>query len=199
MTKSKINTTIAVLAGGQSRRMGVDKALLPFGEMSLLERTARAALGSGCSVLIVGRNQPAEWALAGVRFVLDDAPEMGPLSGLDTALRYADTNVLLVACDMPNLSVEALRWLRDAADARFLEHGIVVINGEQIEPLFSLYTPACRPLIAHQMAGNQRRSLQALIEEGRFERLSAPPEIATALVNVNTPEEFAALNPLRSQ
>lgn len=173
--------------------MGTDKAQLRFAGISLLERTVRAAQGSDCSVVVVGREPPGGWSQDTVRFVLDDTPAMGPLGGLDTALRCTGTSVLLVACDMPQLSTQALRWLLDTASERSLEHGVAVVNGGRVEPLFSVYTPACRPLIARQSA-HGRRSLRALIEAGCFAHVSAPHDIVPALVNVNTPEEFAALD-----
>jgi molybdopterin-guanine dinucleotide biosynthesis protein A len=186
--------TIAVLAGGQSRRMGRDKAQLRIDGVSLLERMVHAAREATPAVLVVGRARPPDWAGDDVPFVPDAVPGIGPLGGLATALRHQPEGapsdaVLLVACDMPKLTAGALRWLLDAASGHRLQHGLVVRNGERIETLFGIYTWACLPLIERQIASG-RRSLQALIEAGQFVRIAAPPEIAAALVNVNTPEEF---------
>lgn len=189
---------IAILAGGESRRMGRDKATLVLenaGGITLLERVARAAIGAAPdeALLVVGRARPEGWTLPGVRFVEDETPGEGPLGGLATALRHAPgEDVLLVACDMPGMTVDALRWLRDHAAARRpLEDGLAVVNGARVEPLFSVYTAACRAPVERRLAAG-RRSMMGLIEEGRFVRVDAPPEIAAALVNVNTPEEWAA-------
>jgi molybdopterin-guanine dinucleotide biosynthesis protein A len=185
---------IAVLAGGESRRMGTDKAGLVWQGTPLLERTCRAAVeaaGTPERVLVVGREHPAGWTLYGVRFAPDEMPGQGPLGGLATALRLADgADCVAVACDMPGLTVGALRWLMVAAPSD-AEHGAVTVNGGQWEPLFALYRPACAPLVEARLASG-RRSLHGLIEAGRFAFLDAPPEVRAALVNVNTPEEFAA-------
>lgn len=191
---------IAILAGGESRRMGRDKAVLVLeseGGITLLERLARAALAAAPAeaVRIVGRARPEGWPLAAVRFVEDETPGAGPLGGLATALRQADgADTLLVACDMPRIDAGALRWLLDqGAWHQPLGDGLAVQNGAQVEPLFSIYTAACLALVERRLAAG-RRSMIGLIETGRFARLAAPPEIAAALANVNTPEEWAALD-----
>ena len=185
--------TVAILAGGESRRMGTDKAVLLFGGLSLLERTARTALFAGLTVLVAGRARPDGWQTPKVDFVLDAAPGRGPLGGLETALKHADGPVLAVACDMPLLTSEALIWLRDRAAASTSEHGLVVLNEGQWEPLFSVYAPACLPLIESRLAAG-RLSLHGLIEAGDFARADAPGWVAAQLVNINTPEELRRLS-----
>jgi molybdopterin-guanine dinucleotide biosynthesis protein A len=69
---------------------------------------------------------------------------------------------------------------------------VIVDNGGQWEPLFSIYKGACLPLIEANLAAG-RRSLHALIKAGEFNFVEAPPEISALLVNVNTPEDWAAL------
>ena len=185
--------TVAILAGGESRRMGTDKAALLFGGLSLLERTARTALFAGLTVLVVGRARPDGWQTPKVDFVLDAAPGRGPLGGLETALKHAGGPVLAVACDMPLLASEALIWLRDRAAASTSKHGLVVLNEGQWEPLFSVYPPACLPLIESRLAAG-RLSLHGLIEAGEFARADAPGWVAAQLVNINTPEELRRLS-----
>ncbi|MDQ2798359.1 MAG: molybdenum cofactor guanylyltransferase [Armatimonadota bacterium] len=184
--------TITILAGGQSRRMGTDKAVLKFGGMTLLERAARTALATGIPVLVAGRLRPDDWPLPEVDFVPDALPNCGPLGGLQTALRHAACPVLALACDMPLLTPDALRWLSAQAATHSGEHGLEVLNNAQWEPLFSVYTPACLPLIETRLAAG-RLSLHGLIESGDFGLADAPDWVAAQLVNINTPEELAEL------
>ena len=181
--------TIAILAGGQSRRMGTDKAALPIGGMTLLERTARLALALNLPVLVVGRARPDDWPLPGVSFIEDTEAGLGPLGGLATTLRSARTSVLALACDLPLLTEEALRWLIAQAEAKFGPLGLVTRCGEGQEPLFSVYDPACLPLIEARLAAG-RRSLHGLIEAGAFAFADAPGWVSSQLANVNTPEEW---------
>jgi molybdopterin-guanine dinucleotide biosynthesis protein A len=191
-----MNTAIAILAGGQSQRMGQDKALLRLHGASLLERTAQLALQLSPQVLIVGRERPDDWpqALSAVRFIIEDTPHQGPLNGLLTALQQLPptcSKVLLLACDLPLLKREALSWLI-AQSQSTLEHGLIVVNAAQWEPLFSLYTRQVEPLVQAQLT-QQRRSLHALIKAGDFAFIELPEELAASLTNVNTPEEWQAL------
>ena len=189
--------TAAILAGGQSRRMGTDKAALEIGGMSLLERTARAALGCELSVLIAGRARPAEWPLDAVLFAEDALPGLGPLGGLATALRQAETSVLALACDLPLLTADALRWLLTCREQAG-PHGLVSVNGSQREPLFSIYHLSVLPLIESRLAEG-RRSLHGLIEAGEFTFVQTPDWVAAQLVNVNTEEEWGRVGKLTTR
>ena len=132
--------------------MGRDKANLELDGLPLLERTAALAQAAGLPVLIVGRLQPADWPLDGVRFVEDAQPGRGPLGGLHTAMTQAEGSILLIACDMPRLSADALRWLMaERQSERAGEHGLITINAGQWEPLFSVYTSNCLALIEERM------------------------------------------------
>jgi molybdopterin-guanine dinucleotide biosynthesis protein A len=188
-----MNTAIAILAGGQSQRMGEDKALLRIGEENLLQRTARLALMFSPHVLVAGRARPNAWPTewSNVQFVPDDVPHQGPLIGIQSTLNALPTGcdkVLLLACDLPLLSEEALQWLFGQAQST-LKHGLIVDNSGQWEPLFSIYTREIAPLIATQMV-QPRRSLHALIKAGEFAFVELPTSFTASLTNVNTPEEW---------
>lgn len=197
------NSSVAILASGQSRRMGRDKAGLSWGGVSWLEHTARTAIGAASCVMVIGRRRPSDWPLEEVLFLEDAVPNSGPLGGLFTALNWlegqgrSNDRLLLLACDMPQLKTDGLRRLFAAAVGRRLHHGLAVRNGKRIEPLFSIYSVACLPLIEQQLASVEkssgRLSLHALIEAADFEYFAAPPEIAATLVNLNTLEDLQAL------
>lgn len=185
-----MRTWVAILAGGESRRMGTDKAALEVGGMTLLEHTARVAYAAN-PTFVVGRPKPRGWRVDFVEFVTDAEPGLGPLGGLNTALRHVQAPVLALACDLPLLTAEAVRWLR-AQYARSGAQGVIVSHGGRLEPLFSIYLPSCLPLIESRLAEG-RRSLHGLIEAGRFATVEAPDWVAAQLVNVNTPEDLARL------
>ena len=170
--------------------MGTDKAALEVEGLSLLHRTAVAALNAELLVLVAGRPRPDAWSLSAVAFAEDAEPGLGPLGGLQTALRSAGT-VLALPCDLPLLTSEAVGWLKMQHE-RGNEDGLVVVNDGKWEPLFSVYHPACLPLIETRIAGG-RRSLHGLIEAGQFGFVAAPDWVAAQLVNVNTPQQWQAL------
>ncbi len=171
--------------------MGTDKAALGIGGMTLLERTARLGLAQNLPVLVAGRACPENWPLPEVQFLADAEPGLGPLGGLGTALEYAKTPVLALACDLPLLTPEAVHWLH-MQYGHSGKHGIITVNSGQWEPLFSIYLPVCLPLIESRLAEG-RRSLHGLIGAGSFAFADAPDWVAAQLVNVNTPEDWGNL------
>jgi len=186
--------TVTILAGGKSRRMGRDKARLEIDGLPLLERTAAAAQAAGLPVLVVGRARPLDWTSKDVDFAEDTLPGRGPLGGLHTALTRANGPVLALACDLPRLTAEALRWLElESQSERGGEMGLIVVNSGRWEPLFSVYTPACLPLIEERMRDG-RLSLHGLIEAGDFGLAEAPSWVEPLLLNVNTPEELRGIS-----
>ncbi len=109
----------AILAGGAARRMGRDKALVPWGTRTLLEHVAAALDKAGCEVIVVGRDGPA----LGRHAVPDRAgPHRGPANGLLTVFEHAPgRNVMLVAVDQPLLRPATVR-------------GLATIDGDGAEP-----------------------------------------------------------------
>lgn len=183
---------VAILAGGKSSRMGTDKASLVIHGETLLTRTVRLVQTiSELPPLIVGRDKPDDWGNLPASFVPDESPGVGPVGGLGTALRQTENHaVLALSCDLPALTEEALRWL--FAQQRG-EYGVVARNGEQLEPLFAIYSPACLPLVEGNLRAG-KRSLHALIHAGgeKFAVVNVPAEVVPALANVNTPEQWVA-------
>src|SRR5204863_6464760 len=99
---SRMNISAVLLAGGESRRMGQDKATLLFHgkplwqiQLELLQRLEPAG------ILVSARTDPA-WRPADVQFVADDPPSRGPLSGIAASLAHMHTaHLLALAIDMP--------------------------------------------------------------------------------------------------
>jgi len=112
MTGEQIDICVGILAGGSSRRMGRDKALLTIeGKETMLERAVGTALRTGCVVAVSGRDAPDGWANPQVDFIPDRIPCRGPLHGIIRLLERYGLPVLAIGCDMPRLTPEALGWL----------------------------------------------------------------------------------------
>lgn len=129
---------VAVLAGGRSRRMGRDKALLQLGGQTLIERVLAAARPLAYPRLIVGA--PAAYAHLGLPVLPDRCPGRGPLGGLYTALDATAAPVLLLACDLPFLAPDFLRHL---ADRRGPQQAVVPYTAAGLQPLCALYELSC--------------------------------------------------------
>ncbi len=175
-----------VLAGGASRRMGSDKALLGGENDTLLLRVARileAAAGSAIVVAPQGRYEGM-----GVPVLTDRWPGEGPLGGIVTALEFSrDALNLIVAVDMPRIDVPTLSELVLAAG----ETGRSVIPVHEdgaTEPLCAVYHRDDLPVLRAFFDGGGRR-LRDAIDKISYERIPAAERV---FANVNTPEEWEA-------
>jgi len=192
----RLPVTAAVLAGGRSRRMGLDKALLRIGGRTLVARVAEA-VGAVCAHVLVVTNRPDALADAGlpadVSVVGDEVPHLGPLGGLVAALTHAqDPWILAVAADMPWIQPEVIRllWERRAdADA------VVPVGDNGPEPLLALYSRRCLPTAQRLLDEGHRRPADLLdavqIVEVPLDDLRAADPDLRSFENVNTPEELA--------
>lgn len=182
--------TVAVLAGGESQRMGRDKAAIEVDGRTLLERVVTTALDAGFQVIVVGRARPVWWLTDGVQFI-EEPIHRGPLSGLEAALQQTDCDLILVACDMPRLSTHAFEWLAEAS-ATAGAAGLVPVNGDRAEPLFAFYRKESLPLIQRLLA-EDRRAMHELLGQGEFSRMPTPVWLQAELHNVNRPEDLLSI------
>jgi molybdopterin-guanine dinucleotide biosynthesis protein A len=180
----------AILAGGESRRMGRDKAFLPFGGTTLVERVA-ARLREACADVFVVTNAPEPYAALGLRALPDALPERRSLVGIYTAVRHAGGPAFVCGCDMPFLCPALLRHMGDLARSA----DVVIPRVRDYEPLHAVYTPACLEPITRVLAaggrnadvlGQVRTRVLDLDELRRFD-----PDLQS-IVNLNTPDEYGA-------
>lgn len=182
-----------VLAGGRSRRMGRDKALLPFGETTLagwvIARIRPAVRG-----VIVVAPDPAPFAADGVRVVADVFPGMGPLAGLHAGLLAARAPACLaVACDMPFASPDLARQLGETLERTGADAAAPVWNGRP-EPLFAVYRRRVAAVAEAMLrtGGGRLADLLARLEVAQVteRELAAFGDPALLFMNVNRPEEL---------
>jgi molybdopterin-guanine dinucleotide biosynthesis protein A len=176
-----------VLVGGQSSRMGRDKACLPLDAEPLGARVARMVAEAAGSVALVGH--PERHSGLGYPVVPDRYPGEGPLGGILTALHHttADRN-LIVACDMPGLTVEFLKDLLQAAERNPLSILIPETEGGRLEPLCAVYHRDTLAALERAFADGIRKVTAAFRGVG----VAAYPVAEVArFQNLNTPEDWA--------
>jgi len=186
--------SISIQAGGQSQRMGQDKALMPFLGRPLIQRVVDR-LTPIADELLVTTNNPDDYRFLGLPLFQDLKPGRGALGGLYTALSSATCEaVAVVACDMPFASASLIE-----AASRLLvqEDADVVIpdSGDGLEPLHAVYRrETCIPAI--ESAIDDKWRLISWFPQVKV-RILLPDEFKTfdpsglAFWNLNTPEEFA--------
>ncbi|MCP9942605.1 molybdenum cofactor guanylyltransferase [Cyanobium sp. ATX 6E8] len=179
-----------LLSGGESRRMGRDKALLPHPEGGTwLERTLRLLAQLEAPITLLSRH-PAHLELAPppITALAEPPPWEGPLLALHRLMqRHPDERLLLCPVDMPDLSLAALHTLLAAATGEadptrlHLAH-----DGERLQPLLGLY-PSSAPIRAHLAAAVERgeRRLQSWLASQPYQAVPLDP---LAIRNVNRPQ-----------
>ena len=115
MASGPMAVTGVILAGGRSRRMGRDKALLDLGGRPMLARVAEA-LGRVCQAVVIVDREPGRYAFLGFPVVVDRRPGFGALSGLHAGLLAMEHPYgIFVACDMPFLDPALLAYMARCA------------------------------------------------------------------------------------
>ncbi len=137
-----------VLAGGKGLRLGRDKTLESVGEVSLLRRVVASVAFLGSEIIVVTAKEsafPRFPEYPKLRSIADALPGKGPLGGIYTGLAASQTIYnLVVACDMPFLNHELLRYMIQVTSG----FDIVVPRADgMVEPLHAIYSRECLPTI----------------------------------------------------
>ena len=212
--------TLLVIAGGESRRMGTSKALLPVPPdgRPLVRHAVERLLPLAANVIVVANDARICAALRQlgeicpdmridksvermrVNCLPDDDPGHGPLAGLATGLRRIDGWALTVAADMPFVSHAFCSHLIGLADS---DHDTIVpIAGGLAHPLHALYHRRCLPAVEKALAAGLRR-MDSFWPNARVRKVDAvtvrhlDPDLRT-FVNVNTPTEWEEARALLS-
>ncbi len=153
----------AVLVGGESRRMGADKASLRLDEESLGSRAVRALRVVAQEVVVVSRAS-GDHADLGAREIVDTNPGQGPLGGLEAALHEAgDRPVFLLACDLPAVSPELIEYLIGrSAPLQGDSWAVVPRSSGREQPLAAVYGPGCLAEVGRRVAAGDLRMLDLL-------------------------------------
>ena len=180
-----------LLTGGQSRRMGFDKATLTISGEPLWRRQLRVLSELQPSAVWVSARSTPSWCPTEIEVILDATPSRGPLSGLTAGLnRLQTSHLLLLAIDLPNISVDHLRKLCSLARA-----GCAVIprTVEHFEPLCAIYPIEAAP-VAREALASEDVSLQHLAEtlarQGRAEVYTVSDEERPLYHNINRPSDL---------
>ena len=186
--------TIVIQAGGESRRMGEDKALRTFLGRPLIERVIDRVQPLA-DELLVTTNTPEKYEFLRLPLIPDLIPGRGALGGLYTAIQQAQHDlVAIVACDMPFVSLNLLaaqcnRLTEPTIDA------VIPRTPDGTEPFHAVYRRAtCLPAIKTAIEADKWR-VDAWFSKVKIHWIS-PQETALydpqqlAYWNVNTPEEF---------
>lgn len=177
----------SVLAGGASRRMGTDKALIFVAGEPLWQRQVHVLRASAAEPVTIVRRPDQPRLCDHVTHVHDLVQDAGPLAGLHAALTSMISPWLAVlAVDLPAIDAVWFNWLWKHCASGC---GAVARHAGRFEPLAAIY-PQAAIAIAEEHLRRQELSLQrfvaALIGAGRIKVLELPPTQAWRTANGNT-------------
>ena len=194
--------TGVILAGGKSRRMGQNKALLQLGDDPLIAHVIRRMRLATDELLLI-TNNPAEYAHLGLPMHSDMIPDTGALGGIYTGLMHASHDVVLcVGCDSPFLVPNLLTYLvsilgeYDAVMPYTYKEIPTYSDDTQIilQTLCAAYSKRCLPIIERMLHKSELR-VHALAEHAHIQRVS--PEVwqifdseGMSFFNINTPKDL---------
>ncbi len=180
----------AILAGGLSRRMGRDKAWLPFrgGTLLALQVNRVEPLGPD-EVFICGRPN-VDYTEFGKTVLLDRWKGCGPLGGIERALAVARNELVLVlAVVLPFMNEGVLRQLLAKCSP---QSGAVPRVGKRLEPLAAIYPRRAHSAVARMLCENRlaaRDFVAVCVESGLVRPVELTEQAAGAFVNWNTPAD----------
>ena len=180
-----------VLAGGEGKRLGTDKAFLQIGGRVLIEGIVEKMARIGDEVIIV-TNSPQRYGYLEARVVGDVYPGKGALGGIYSGLRAAHSHhSLVVACDMPFLDLRLLRYMILLSPGQDV---VIPRVGELTEPLHAIYSRRCLQPIERVLAGGSLKIIDFFpevrvryIEEQEI-KLFDPQ--CLSFFNINTPADL---------
>jgi len=178
-----------VLAGGRSRRMGSDKALLQRDGRSQLQRAVELLRPHVDQVYVsVREDQAAEPERSRYPQVIDRYQDIGPVAGILSAMDEDPlASWLVLACDLPNVDHETIATLVAAREVREPFIAYRSTHDGLPEPLCAIFSPAARPLIDNFLAEGVSCPRKMLIR-GEARLLEQPNP--ASLDNMNTPDDL---------
>lgn len=182
-----MSLTAIILAGGKSSRMGQDKAFIPWNGKRFIEHSIAAADSVASRVVLSGDKQ--RLTFLGLKVIEDVETDQGPVYALASCFsQIADKKVLVLSCDVPQVSSEDLQVLikkhDTCADVTCFEYK------NKVMPLIGIYNRSAFEAFKYAMK-NKERKLFSVLNHLKVKTLEYKGE--GGLMNINTPEDVKAL------
>lgn len=177
--------TAILLAGGRSRRMQQDKALLPVGDRQLIKHICDL-LAPHFDNILLSAAHTAKYSFLGIPTVADRVADIGPLMGIGSCLAASSHEYnFVIACDMPEPDMHLVHNMLDRAG----DYDAVVPRGPTglLEPLFAIYRKSLS-VTALQLIDRGERRVRALFDLARVLYIDIPEHRAPR--NLNTIDDY---------
>ena len=191
MSVPKSEICAIILAGGNSRRMGQNKALINIGGRPLVEIMAERASPPADKVFI-SANSPELFSSLPYTVVPDLCPDQGPLSGLHAVMRgHIYTLYITLACDLPGLPASLISHMLDISEG--FDAVIPRTTDGIAHPLAAVYRRTCLAVVEDALRKKMNKFIDAFPGDNLRVRWVEPGEGRFAdgdLLNINTPEDL---------
>ncbi len=135
---------IAILSGGQSSRMGINKALASLNGAKVIEYIL-ARLQPRFDELLIVTNEPKLFEKYPARVITDIYPRKGPIAGIHAALKTtSQAQLFVLSCDMPFINADVINYMLERAQGY---DSVVPVLGGRLQPTAAVYNQSCLPLL----------------------------------------------------
>jgi len=174
-----------ILAGGQSKRMGSNKALLRIDEVTFIARIINT-LRERFSEIIISANDPHEYLVFKRPVLPDTFKNYGPLAGIHAALNSISSEyVFTTSCDVPFITTEIVDAIIEKRD---LDTVLIADDGTRTHPLIGLYPKAVFTAIDRYLR-EDKRSVHHFLTTVKLVKVDVS-KYSNSLRNINTPEDY---------
>src|SRR5208337_1855100 len=180
-----------VLAGGENRRMGTDKAFLEIAGSPVIDRIFRSLKSLSWEIIVV-TNTPDRYASYGVTVVGDSFDKRGPLTGIYSGLQKSnDEYNFVLACDMPFLNTHLMAYMAALADGYDI---VVPAIDDLLEPLHAVYRKGIIPVIEGRIRKDDQRIRSMFgvlrVRYVQKEQIDCFDPERKSFKNLNTPQDY---------
>ena len=192
---SENNIIAAILAGGKSRRFGVDKSTTKLGDKTLIEHTISKIEKKFSEILIISNNQEIKVDKKNV-FVLKDCiqGQLGPLVGVLSAMKWVETNnkkydwVATFPCDTPFFDISIIDEVK-----RFSKKNnkklYFIKSGKKRHNIFGLWSIQLKDILEKDINNNFRK-VEEWADKIGLETININHEKFDSFLNINTKEDL---------
>lgn len=158
-TVSPHKVTGIILAGGESRRFGSDKALFEYNGKKLIEY-AIASLRPVCGQILLSTHHTHKYAFTGLTCVADLFPRCGPVAGIHACLRHSTAaHHLIVGCDMPWINTGLFEFLLQNSSGYQV---VIPVHKGFKETMASYYHKSCTEILENALQEERYKILDAI-------------------------------------
>ena len=174
-----------ILAGGESKRMGRNKALLTVDGVPFVQRIVNT-LHQRFSLILISANDSSQYAFLNLPVIPDVFKQCGPLAGIHAAFRAEPADYFFtVTCDIPFISIQVIDLLIDKIEEKSV---VIADDGMQTHPLIGIYPRAIYSLLENYLREGKRQ-VHEFIETVDVIKTEVSP-YARSVLNINTPDIY---------